>query len=246
MLFVHFISQMNSMTCKKFKIGDIHISAGKEEPSLTTPYFCFMPTSSHTSHFPAITENQVDCKCHVYILCYLFSTQLANPCRITCFPQENNQREVASWHLHLKDAKWISKSFPLLVPTCRRICRSNLIFTPFRKQNSKCCNTEQNPAQPPAHSPTLQGSPGEFESVVQGSWEQQTIRSSAEGQAPDLFAVDGDVLTALQVGQAHHLNTTTCHRRRVKQIIAKQISIELSILFQNYKVGIEACGGMNM
>lgn len=91
-----------------------------------------------------------------------------------------------------------------------------------------------------------QGSPGEFESVVQGSREQQTIRSSAESQTPNLFAVDGDVLTALQVGQAHHLNTTTCHRRRVKQIIAKQISIELSILFQNYRGGIEACGGMNI
>lgn len=67
-----------------------------------------------------------------------------------------------------------------------------------------------------------QGSPGEFESVVQGSREQQTIGSSAESQAPDLFAVDGDVLAALQVGQAHHLNTTTCHRRRIKQIIEKQ------------------------
>lgn len=58
-----------------------------------------------------------------------------------------------------------------------------------------------------------QGSPGEFESVVQGSREQQTIGSSAESQAPDLFAVDGDVLAALQVGQAHHLNTTTCQKK---------------------------------
>lgn len=87
-----------------------------------------------------------------------------------------------------------------------------------------------------------QGSPGEFESVVQGSREQQTVCSSAKSQAPNLFAVDGDVLTALQVGQAHHLNTTTCHRRRVKQIIAKQMCIELAILCQNYKVCIEACG----
>lgn len=67
-----------------------------------------------------------------------------------------------------------------------------------------------------------QGSPGEFKSAVQGSREQQTICSSAESQAPNLFTVDGDVLTALQVGQAHHLNTTTCHGRKVKQIIAKQ------------------------
>lgn len=67
-----------------------------------------------------------------------------------------------------------------------------------------------------------QGSPGEFDSVVQGSREQQTICSSAKSQAPNLFTVDGDVLIALQVGQAHHLNTTTCHRRRVKQIIMKQ------------------------
>lgn len=58
-----------------------------------------------------------------------------------------------------------------------------------------------------------QGSPGEFESVVQGSREQQTIGSSAESQAPDLFAVDGDVLAALQVGQAHHLNTTACQKK---------------------------------
>lgn len=48
---------------------------------------------------------------------------------------------------------------------------------------------------------------GEFESVVQSSRQQQAICTTAKSQPPDLFAVDGDVLTALQVGHAHHLHT---------------------------------------
>lgn len=62
-------------------------------------------------------------------------------------------------------------------------------------QAGKCCLPQQ-------------GSPGEFESVVQSSRQQQTICTTAKSQPPDLFAVDGDVLTALQVGHAHHLHTT--------------------------------------
>lgn len=69
--------------------------------------------------------------------------------------------------------------------------------------------------------PKPAGSPGEFESVVQSSREQQAVCSAAESQSPNLFAMDGDVLTALQVGHTHHLNTTTCHRR-IKQVIVKQ------------------------
>ena len=62
----------------------------------------------------------------------------------------------------------------------------------------KCC------CPPPA---PQQDSPGEFESVVQSSRQQQAICTTAKSQPPDLFAVDGDVLTALQVGHAHHLHT---------------------------------------
>lgn len=45
--------------------------------------------------------------------------------------------------------------------------------------------------------------------MVQRSRQEQTVRPVAEGQAPDLLAVDGDVLTVLQVDSAHHLNSVT-------------------------------------
>lgn len=76
-----------------------------------------------------------------------------------------------------------------------------------RENQMQFC-TEQNSAGK-RRSPR-QGSPGQFESVVQSGREQQAVRTTAESQPPNLFAVDRDVLTALQVGHAHHLNTTAC------------------------------------
>lgn len=119
----------------------------------------------------------------------------------------------------------ITRSFPLLVPTCRKNTQTWSHCLPESKIASAARYNKIQPHLLHTAKPCRdrqQCSPGEFESAVQGSREQQTICSSAKSQAPDLFTVDGDVLTALQVGQAHHLDTTTCHRRRVKQIIAKQ------------------------
>lgn len=56
--------------------------------------------------------------------------------------------------------------------------------------------------------PIKQCSPCKLKGVVQSTRQEQTICTVAEGQAPDLLAVDGDILAALQVDSAHHLNST--------------------------------------
>lgn len=50
--------------------------------------------------------------------------------------------------------------------------------------------------------------PGEFDSVVQGCRQQQAVVLSVEGQAPDLFTVDGNVLTRLHVYNTHLFHPT--------------------------------------
>lgn len=50
--------------------------------------------------------------------------------------------------------------------------------------------------------------PGEFDSVVQGCRQQQAVVLSVEGQASDLFTVDGNVLTRLHVYNTHLFHPT--------------------------------------
>lgn len=51
--------------------------------------------------------------------------------------------------------------------------------------------------------------PGQFDSVVQCSRQQQAVVLSVEGQTSDLFTVDGNILTGFHVHHAHLLHPTT-------------------------------------